>query len=148
MSTASLFYAALNLVPHMRREEARDVAEAIYDAAVAEDVDASLLLALAYRESTLNVKEINPKTRCRGLMQIAPVHSADLPGPMVFSARWSARMGAKLLRGAYEHTHDWVKAVCRFNGRHYPKSCTWGKGVMHLAEHLRTLQAESWSPRL
>jgi hypothetical protein len=50
------------------------VATLLADAGAAGGVDPLLLLALARYESTFNIGDVNPRSHCRGLLQISPCH--------------------------------------------------------------------------
>lgn len=142
MTTAAIFYAAASLVPSIRTEELKDLSNAIHDAAIAEDIDPYLLLALAFRESTLNRKAINHKTGCKGLFQIAPIHTKTIMSSLIFSASWSVKTGARILRKAYDEIGTWEGALCKFNGRKSRK-CSWGRAVISLAEKIKSQALKS-----
>ncbi len=140
MTLQALVFATLNLQPSLNRAEAVDIAEAVDAAATITDTDAALLLALAFRESSLRRTAVNKKTGAAGLMAIHPVHLTNVSKMRVVDVAWNALCGARLLRAAIDRTGSIEKGLSRFNGRR-TRSSPWVRGVLALAAKIR----QQWS---
>ena len=118
--------------PGTPADPGHEIASAIHDAAKRERLAEPLLVSLAFNESRFEPAQVNRRTRCAGVMQIAPVHWRK-KGIDPFPIRWNVMTGARILRTFIDKCGgDVERGVSAYGGRGCVPSA-WAREVMRLA---------------
>lgn len=129
--TAALLAAVLELSPKLPRETAMEIAAAAGYHAHRFKLDAFLVVALAFRESSFRPDARNERTGALGLMQIAPVNRYGLDDAEVTDIHMNIGLGCQILAVYIRRHRTTEAALSRYNGL-APVPSSFSRDVMAL----------------